>query len=109
MAAFLAKAGEGKTIADHQKGQVVFAQSDVADTIFYVQKGKVKLTVVSNNGKEAVVALLGIGDFVGEGCLAGLVLSVAEPLARTPGSSRRAGGASLVLRHVSGEKAVWLS
>jgi CRP-like cAMP-binding protein len=69
--AFLAKAGEGKTIADYRKGRVVFAQSDAADAIFYVQKGKVKLTVVSNNGKEAVVALLGSGDFFGEGCLAG--------------------------------------
>jgi CRP-like cAMP-binding protein len=70
-AAFLAKAGEGKTISGYRKGQVVFAQADAADAIFYVQKGKVKITVVSNNGKEAVVALLGIADFFGEGCLAG--------------------------------------
>jgi CRP/FNR family transcriptional regulator, cyclic AMP receptor protein len=70
-AAFLAKAGEGKTVTTYRKGQVVFAQSDAADAIFYVQKGKLKLTVVSNNGKEAVVALLGAGDFFGEGCLAG--------------------------------------
>ena len=70
-AAFLAKAGQGKTIATYRKGQAVFAQSDAADAIFYLQKGKLKLTVVSNNGKEAVVALLGAGDFFGEGCLAG--------------------------------------
>jgi len=69
--AFLAKAGEGRTIANYQKGQAVFAQADDADAIYYVQKGKVKLTVVSNTGKEAVVAILGTGDFFGEGCLAG--------------------------------------
>jgi CRP/FNR family transcriptional regulator, cyclic AMP receptor protein len=69
--AFLAIAGKGKTIAHYRKGDVVFAQSDAADAIFYLQKGKLKLTVVSNAGKEAVVALLGAGDFFGEGCLAG--------------------------------------
>jgi CRP-like cAMP-binding protein len=76
-AAFLAKAGKGKTIAAYRKGQVVFAQADAADAIFYVQKGKLKLTVVSNIGKEAVVALLGAGDFFGEGCLAGQQLRMA--------------------------------
>jgi CRP/FNR family cyclic AMP-dependent transcriptional regulator len=70
-ATFLAKAGQGKTIAAYRKGQVVFAQADVANAIFYIQKGKLKLTVISNNGKEAVVAILGSGDFFGEGCLAG--------------------------------------
>jgi CRP/FNR family cyclic AMP-dependent transcriptional regulator len=69
--AFLAKVGEGRTIANYRKGQAVFAQADDADAIYYVQTGKVKLTVVSNNGKEAVVAILGTGDFLGEGCLAG--------------------------------------
>ena len=70
-AAFLAKAGDGKTLATFRKGQVVYAQSDAADSIFYIQKGKIKLTVVSNSGKEAVIALLSPGDFFGEGCLAG--------------------------------------
>ena len=70
-AAFLAKAGKGKTITSYRKGQVVFAQADTADGIYYIQKGKLKLTVVSKTGKEAVVALLGAGDFFGEGCLAG--------------------------------------
>jgi CRP-like cAMP-binding protein len=50
---------------------VVFAQADTSDAIFYIQKGKLKLTVVSDNGKEAVIALLGVGDFIGEGCLVG--------------------------------------
>jgi len=82
-AAFLAKAGEGKTLATYRKGQTVFAQSDAADAIFYLQKGKLKLTVVSNNGKEAVVALLGAGDFFGEGCLAGQQVRMATAAAMT--------------------------
>jgi CRP/FNR family cyclic AMP-dependent transcriptional regulator len=78
---FLAKAGNGRTIAEYRKKQVVFAQSDPADAIFYVQKGKVKLTVVSDNGKEAVIAILGIGDFLGEGCLAAQPLRIATATA----------------------------
>jgi len=68
---FLAKADKGRTLVDHQKNQQVFLQGDSADAIFYIQKGKIKLTVVSQQGKEAVVAILGVGDFFGEGCLAG--------------------------------------
>ena len=68
---FLAKVGTGRAISEYKKNDVVFVQSDPAEAIFYIQKGKVKLTVVSDNGKEAVIAMLGIGDFVGEGCLAG--------------------------------------
>jgi CRP/FNR family transcriptional regulator, cyclic AMP receptor protein len=68
---FLTKIGNGKTDTDFAKSEKIFAQGDVADAIFYVQKGKVKLTVVSKQGKEAVIALLGVGDFFGEGCLAG--------------------------------------
>jgi CRP/FNR family cyclic AMP-dependent transcriptional regulator len=82
-AIFLAKAGEGKTIAAYRKGQAIFAQSDRADAIFYLQKGKIKLTVVSNNGKEAVVALLGAGDFFGEGCLAGQQVRMSTAAAMT--------------------------
>jgi CRP/FNR family cyclic AMP-dependent transcriptional regulator len=67
---FLSKVGKGRTIADYSKHQVVFAQGDQADAVFYLQKGKMKLTVVSNAGKEAIIAILGPGDFVGEGCLA---------------------------------------
>jgi CRP/FNR family cyclic AMP-dependent transcriptional regulator len=66
---FLAKVGQGRTIADYSKNQVVFSQSDRADAVFYIQKGKMKLTVVSDVGKEAVIAILGPGDFLGEGCL----------------------------------------
>jgi CRP/FNR family transcriptional regulator, cyclic AMP receptor protein len=74
----LAKVAEGKTIADCQKNQVVFSQGDPADAIFYIQKGKIKLTVVSRRGKEAVIAILGPGDFFGEGCLAGQSLRMSS-------------------------------
>ena len=69
--AFLTKIGKGKTHTDYAKNEKVFSQGDAAQAIFYVQKGKVKLTVVSKQGKEAVIAILGGGDFFGEGCLAG--------------------------------------
>ena len=82
-ATFLAKVGKGRTIATYRKGQPVFAQSDLADAIFYIQKGKLKLTVVSHNGKEAVVALVGAGDFFGEGCLAGQQVRMATAAAIT--------------------------
>ena len=78
---FLAKVGEGKTIAEYSKSQMVFSQGDPANAVFYIQKGKVKLTVVSNAGKEAVIALLGAGDFLGEGCLAGQPLRMATATA----------------------------
>jgi CRP-like cAMP-binding protein len=66
---FLARVGEGRTVAEYAKDQVVFSQGDPANAVFYIQKGKIKLTVVSNNGKEAVIAILDSGDFLGEGCL----------------------------------------
>jgi CRP-like cAMP-binding protein len=68
---FLAKIGEGRTISKYRKNQKVFSQGDVADSVFYIQNGKVKVTVASEQGKEAVVALLGKDEFCGEGCLAG--------------------------------------
>jgi CRP-like cAMP-binding protein len=67
---FLSKVGKGRTIADYSKNQVIFSQGDPADAVFYIQKGKVKLTVVSNAGKEAIIAILSPADFLGEGCLA---------------------------------------
>ena len=68
---FLAKVGEGKTISEFQKAEVVFSQGDAADAVFYIQKGRIKLTVISEQGKEAVVGILGPGQFFGEGCLNG--------------------------------------
>jgi CRP/FNR family transcriptional regulator, cyclic AMP receptor protein len=73
---FLAKVGEGKAVTTYKKGQVVFSQGDVADAVFYILKGKIKLTVVSERGKEAVVGLLGPGHFFGEGSLNGHLLRV---------------------------------
>jgi CRP/FNR family transcriptional regulator, cyclic AMP receptor protein len=68
---FLAKVGDGKTVAEYQKDQIVFAQGDAAEAVFYIQKGRVKLTVVSEHGKEAVLGILEARHFFGEGCLNG--------------------------------------
>jgi CRP/FNR family transcriptional regulator, cyclic AMP receptor protein len=68
---FLAKAGIGRAISKYTKNKMVFSQGAAADAVFYIQKGKVKLTVVSAHGKEAVVAVLGQDEFLGHGCLAG--------------------------------------
>jgi CRP/FNR family cyclic AMP-dependent transcriptional regulator len=68
---FLARVGEGRNIGKYRKSEIVFSQGDPADKVFYIQKGKVKVTVVSEQGKEAVVAILGANEFFGEGCLAG--------------------------------------
>jgi CRP-like cAMP-binding protein len=74
---FLASVGEGKTISKYRKDQIIFSQGQVADAVFYIQQGKVRLTVVSEQGKEAVVAILGSGHFFGEGCLNGHPLRIA--------------------------------
>src|ERR1700690_1302931 len=87
----LGKIGEGRTTATYEKNQVVFAQGDPANAIFYVQKGKIKLTVVSHNGKEAVVAILGVADFFGEGCLAHQVLRMATATSMDESSIGRLG------------------
>jgi CRP/FNR family transcriptional regulator, cyclic AMP receptor protein len=68
---FLAMVGEGRGVGTYRKGQLIFSQGDAADAVFYIQEGKVKVTVVSEQGKEAVVAILEVNDFFGEGCLAG--------------------------------------
>jgi CRP/FNR family transcriptional regulator, cyclic AMP receptor protein len=80
---FLAKVGEGRSIGKYHKDQVLFSQGDLADAVFYIQKGKVKVTVVSEQGKEAVVAILGPGEFFGEGCLAGQARRIANVAAMT--------------------------
>ncbi|MGZ9142840.1 MAG: Crp/Fnr family transcriptional regulator [Candidatus Binatia bacterium] len=73
---FLAKIGEGRGIGTYRKDQIVFSQGDRGDEVFYIQSGKVKITVVSEQGKEAVTAILGPDEFFGEGCLAGQVLRI---------------------------------
>ena len=81
--AFLAKGDGGRTIVKYRKQQVVFSQGEAADAVFYIQKGKVKLTVVSEQGKEAVVAVLGPDEFFGEGCLAAQPRRMASAAAMT--------------------------
>src|SRR3984885_11951325 len=78
---FLAKVGEGKTILEYRKDQIVFAQGDVADTVFYIQKGRVKVVVISEQGKEAVVGILEPGQFFGEGCMNGHSLRISTTTA----------------------------
>jgi CRP-like cAMP-binding protein len=86
---FLSKVGTGKTLSDYRLNHVIFAQGDPADSIFYIHKGKVKLTVVSKRGKEAVVAILGVGEFFGEGCLAGQIKRMATASAMSQASVTR--------------------
>jgi CRP/FNR family cyclic AMP-dependent transcriptional regulator len=78
---FLAKVGTGKAILEFQRNQNIFTQGDVADTVLYIQKGRVKLTVLSEQGKEAVVGILEPGQFFGEGCLNGHPLRIATTTA----------------------------
>jgi CRP/FNR family cyclic AMP-dependent transcriptional regulator len=80
---FLNTVDSGKTVATYSKNQRIFSQGDPADSVFYLQKGTVKVFVVSTQGKEAVVALHGSGDFFGEGCLTGQELRLATVSAIT--------------------------
>ena len=82
-AVFLATAAVGRDISKHSKKEVIFAQGDDADAVFYIKKGKVKVAVISEQGKEAVVALLGPNEFVGEGCLIGQPKRLATASAMT--------------------------
>jgi CRP-like cAMP-binding protein len=87
--AFLTEVGVGKTIADYKKDQLLFGQGQKANSVFYIQKGKVKLTVVSQEGKEADLAVLGSGDFVGEECLSGQTVRMATARAVSKSSILR--------------------
>jgi CRP/FNR family transcriptional regulator, cyclic AMP receptor protein len=78
---FVAKVGAGKTILEFEKNESIFTQGEVADTVFYIQKGKIKLTVISKQDKEAVVGVLGPGQFFGEGCMNGHPLRIATTTA----------------------------
>ena len=79
--AFLARTGEGRAVFDYAPGQVIFAQGDPADAVFYVQAGQVKLTIISAHGKEAVVGIFSPTDFFGEASLAGQPLRIATATA----------------------------
>jgi CRP-like cAMP-binding protein len=79
--AFLSKVNGGKSVKSYQRHQAIFAQGDSADAVFYLQKGRVRLAVVSKQGKEAVVGLVGADEFFGEGCLAGQALRMSTATA----------------------------
>ena len=80
---FLTSAGKGRSITKYQKNQAIFKQGDPADAVFYVQKGKVRISVVSDRGKQAVVSILGPNVFFGEGCISGQALRIATVDAMT--------------------------
>src|SRR6202166_674512 len=75
--AFLGRIGAGKTVERYRKNQKIFSQGDIADTVYFIQKGKVKITVLSEHGKEAVVGILAEGQFFGEACLEGAAIRIA--------------------------------
>jgi CRP/FNR family transcriptional regulator, cyclic AMP receptor protein len=81
--AFLATANGGRSLSKYRTDKVVFSQGDPADAVFYIQKGQVKITVVSEQGKEAIVAVLGPDEFCGEGCLTGQPRRMATATAMT--------------------------
>jgi CRP-like cAMP-binding protein len=87
--AVLASTGDGRTVLEVPAKQVVFSQGEPADAVFYILKGKIRITVLSRQGKEAVIATLGPNDFFGEGCLAGQRLRLATAMATTDASVMR--------------------
>jgi CRP/FNR family cyclic AMP-dependent transcriptional regulator len=92
--AFLASVGAGRSIAKPREGEVIFSQGERADALFYIQKGKVKVTTLSSHGK--VVAILGAGDFFGEGCLAGQPLRISTVAALADSSIVRLQKAAVI-------------
>jgi CRP/FNR family cyclic AMP-dependent transcriptional regulator len=86
---FLATINGGRTISAHPKKQAIFAQGDSSEAVFYIKEGKVKLTVVSQSGKEATIGILNEGDFFGEGCLTGQLLRMCSATAMTDCSVMR--------------------
>ena len=97
---FLSKVNGGRSTSDYRKNQIVYRQGDPADSVFYIQAGKAKVTVLSELGKEAVVAVLGTGDFFGEGCLAGQARRLATVAAMAQCSITRISKAEII-RHDS--------
>ena len=94
--AFLDSAGLAKTIVQYGRDEVIFTQGDACEHVLYVQSGGVKLSVLSKTGKEAVVAMLGPGDFFGEGCLAGQPVRMGSATAITPSAILRVEKAQMV-------------
>jgi CRP/FNR family transcriptional regulator, cyclic AMP receptor protein len=94
--AFLATVSQGRTIAKYAKNAPVYRQGAPADAVFYIQKGKIKIVVASKQGKEAVIAILGPGEFFGEGCLIGQPVRLATAKAMTESEVLRVGKAEMV-------------
>jgi CRP/FNR family cyclic AMP-dependent transcriptional regulator len=94
--ALLTRIENGKTTREYRNKQIVFSQGDAADAVFYIQSGKVKLTVVSTRGKEAVIGVLERESFFGEGCLAGQPLRMATASAIQPSTILRVGRSAMV-------------
>jgi CRP/FNR family cyclic AMP-dependent transcriptional regulator len=94
--AFLTRIENGKTTREYRNRQVIFSQGDPADAVFFIQSGKVKLTVVSTRGKEAVIGVLERGSFFGEGCLAGQPLRMSSASATEPSNIIRVGRSTMV-------------
>jgi CRP/FNR family cyclic AMP-dependent transcriptional regulator len=93
---FLSTIDGGRKIVAFAKKQTIFAQGGSSDAVFYIQKGKVKLTVVSKSGKEATIGILNEGDFFGEGCLAGQTLRLCSASAMTDCSVMKIGKKSMM-------------
>ncbi|SPF33404.1 Transcriptional regulator, Crp/Fnr family [Candidatus Sulfopaludibacter sp. SbA4] len=93
---FLAKVGAGRKVVEYPRGDRIFSQGDAAGAVFYIQHGQVQLTVLSRQGKEAVIGILGPGDFFGEGCLAGQTVRMSSAFARTVCSIVRIDKAAIV-------------
>jgi len=82
--AFLDTAGVARKVMDYRRGESIYSQGEAAETVMYIQKGGVKLSVVNGSGKEAVVAMFGPSDFFGEGCMAGQTVRMGTTSAVTP-------------------------
>lgn len=93
---FLTTVDGGRTAADYRRNDVIFSQGDPADAVFYVQTGKVKILVTSEQGREAVVAVLGAGEFFGEGCLVAQPLRLATASAMTESAVMRLAKAEMI-------------
>ncbi len=93
---FLATAKHGRSMSEYRAGEVVFSQGDAADAVFYIVRGRIKIAVTSGQGREAVVGLLGDGDFFGEGCLIAQPLRLATAAAMTEATVARIKKAEMI-------------
>src|SRR5471032_1248053 len=94
--AFLATVNHGRTVTEYRKDAVVYRQASAADAVFYIQQGKIKISVASKQGKEAVIAILGTGEFFGEGCLNGQALRLSSAKAMIESEVTRVGKTEMI-------------